>query len=266
MMKSYKSAGKNRLSRREVWTGVALSGAAMVSVGGVLGAAMPAASAQVPGVAATPALPARASIAAAITWMPDRKAPPAVEIKTPGADWYKVAAPASAAPATAPAAPSAAALQAAIARAAASQVGQTNPGAYGGVGGEWCAAFASWVYRSAGLPIGVLSAAYQLGEWAQAGGGSLLPPSATPQVGDAVLFESNGSGKSWPGPGLDIANIQHVNIVASVLPDGSFTTIGGNERGANGVSAVRAQGPYSAATAPSWWGQTVYGFVRPGRR
>lgn len=56
-----------------------------------------------------------------------------------------------------------------------------------------------------------------------------------------------------------MANIAHVNIVASVNPDGSFTTIGGNENG-----AVRAQGPYSVASAPTWWGQTVYGFVEPG--
>lgn len=83
--------------------------------------------------------------------------------------------------------------------------------------------------------------------------------SPAPQVGDAVLFEPNGSGLSAPGPGLDMANIAHVNIVASVNPDGSFTTIGGNENG-----AVRAQGPYSVASAPTWWGQTVYGFVEPG--
>lgn len=264
-MKSYRSAGKRRLSRREIWTGVALSGAAVVSAGGALVAAVPAASAQAPG---KPAIPARAAPTAVATWMPSRPASRKVPsaLKVPGGDWYKLAAPAGGpAPAAQPALDGAA-LQAAIAQAAASQLGQANPAAYGGVGGEWCAAFASWVYRSAGLPIGVLNAAYQVGEWAQAGGGSLLPPSATPEVGDAVLFESNGSGMSWPGPGLDISNIQHVNIVTSVLPDGSFTTIGGNERGANGVSAVRAQGPYSAASAPSWWGQTVYGFVRPGRR
>ena len=186
----------------------------------------------------------------------------------PAGGWYKAvvsalkaAEPPAPAPAPAPAAPavpSGAALQAAIVSAASSQIGRTDAGAYGGIGGEWCAAFASWVYRTAGLHIDVLNAAYQVGSWANAGGGTLLPPSAAPQVGDAVLFEPNGSSNAWPGGGLDISNIAHVNIVVSVGPDGSFRTIGGNEHG-----AVREQGPYSAANAPTWWGQRVYGFVRP---
>lgn len=257
---SYRSAGRNRFTRREIWTGVALSGAAVVSAGAAMVGAVPAASAQVP---EAPAVAARVtgthtSVTSLASWMPRRRSAAAVTM--PGAEWYRVAG-----PAPAPQVPDRAALQATIVQAATSQVGRSDPAAYGGTPGEWCAAFASWVYRSAGLPVGVLNAAYQVGEWAQSGSGTLLAPTATPQQGDAVLFESNGSGKAWPGPGLDMSNIAHVNIVASVQADGSFTTIGGNENGPNGVSAVRAHGPYSAASAPSWWGQTVYGFVRPGR-
>lgn len=259
MMKSYKSAGRNRLTRRATWTGVALSGAAVVSAGATLIGAVPAASAQAPD-APAPASPASAPVVHLVSWMPHPRS--AVKVTVPGSGWYRVDAPD---PPPAPQVPSREALQAAIVQAAASQVGRSDPAAYGGTSGEWCAAFASWVYRSAGLPVGVLNAAYQVGQWAQSGGGTLLPPTASPQPGDAVLFESNGSGKAAPGPGVDITNIAHVNIVASVQPDGSFTTIGGNEKGSKGISAVRAQGPYSAANAPSWWGQTVYGFVRPGR-
>lgn len=251
-MKSFSSAGRFVLSRRGIAFGVITLGATIVPAAVGVGAAAASAS---PGASVT-----RPAFTAAFKHAPGHGTGrrPAV---APAAWYRRVLSELRAAGATpaAPKAPSGAQLQAAIVGLATSQVGGTDPSAYGGAGGEWCAAFASWVYRNAGLKVGVLTAAYQVGAWAQAGGGTLLPPSAAPQVGDAVLFEPNGSGRAWPGPGLDIANIAHVNIVVSVGPDGSFRTIGGNENG-----AVREQGPYSAANAPSWWGQTVYGFVRPG--
>jgi CHAP domain len=142
---------------------------------------------------------------------------------------------------------------------AASQVGQTDPYTYGPAGEAWCAYFASWVYRHAGIPMPSMADAYEIGAWALANGGSLLAPSATPQVGDAVLFEPPGSSLAWPDQsGLNFGNIEHVNIVAEVLPGDQIITIGGNESG-----AVREQGPYSAADASSWWGQAIYAFVRP---
>jgi hypothetical protein len=142
---------------------------------------------------------------------------------------------------------------------AASQIGQTDPYIYGPAGDAWCAYFASWVYRHAGIPMSVMADAYEIGAWSLANGGSLLPPSATPQVGDAVLFEPPGSSLAWPDQsGLNFGNIEHVNIVAEVLPGDQIITIGGNESG-----AVREQGPYSAADASSWWGQAIYAFVRP---
>ncbi len=152
-------------------------------------------------------------------------------------------------------------LASAIVQTASSQLGRTDGDVYGGAT-EWCAMFASWVYRTVGLAVGVVPEAYEIGTWALSSGGALLPPGATPQVGDAVLFESDGSALSWPGPGLDFGNVVHVNIVVSVDRDGSFMTIGGDELGPGGY-AVREQGPYSAATAPTWWGQTVFAFVQP---
>ena len=140
-----------------------------------------------------------------------------------------------------------------------SQVGQTDPYLYGPVGSDWCGYFLSWVWQRAGLTIPTTPLAYEVGAWALAHGGTLLPPSATPQVGDAVLFEPPGSTLAWPdSSGLGYPNIEHVNIVAQVLPGNQIITIGGSESG-----AVREQGPYSAADASSWWGQAIYGFVQP---
>ncbi len=139
------------------------------------------------------------------------------------------------------------------------QVGQTDPYLYGPVGSDWCGYFASWVWQHAGIPVPTTPLAYEIGAWALANGGTLLPPTATPQVGDAVLFEPPGSSLAWPNSsGLGYPNIEHVNIVAEVLPGNQIITIGGSESG-----AVREQGPYSAANASSWWGQAIYAFVQP---
>jgi CHAP domain len=146
-----------------------------------------------------------------------------------------------------------------VAAIALSQVGQTDPYLYGPVGSGWCGYFASWVYERAGIAMPPAPLAYEVGAWSLEHGGSLLPPSDVPQVGDAVLFEPPGSSLAWPNAsGLGYPNIEHVNIVVQVLPGGAIITVGGNESG-----AVREQGPYSAADASSWWGQAIYGFVRP---
>ncbi len=140
-----------------------------------------------------------------------------------------------------------------------SQVGETDPYLYGPAGSDWCGYFASWVWQRAGIPVPSTPLAYEMGAWALSHGGTLLPPSAIPQVGDAVLFEPPWSTLAWPNSsGLGYPNIEHVNIVAQVLAGGQIITIGGSESG-----AVREQGPYSAANASSWWGQAIYGFVRP---
>jgi hypothetical protein len=138
-------------------------------------------------------------------------------------------------------------------------VGQTDPFLYGPIGSGWCAYFLSWVWEHSGLSIPPSPLASEVGTWALANGGTLLPPTATPQVGDAVLFEPPGSTLAWPdASGLSYPNIEHVNIVVEVLAGNQIITIGGNESG-----AVREQGPYSAADASSWWGQAIYAFVQP---
>ena len=110
-----------------------------------------------------------------------------------------------------------------------------------------------------GIPVPTTPLAYEMGAWALANGGTLLPPTATPQVGDAVLFEPPGSSLAWPqSSGLGYPNIEHVNIVAEVLP-GNRTHHDRWKR----VRRGREQGPYSAADTSSWWGQAIYTFVQP---
>ncbi|MGH9086821.1 MAG: CHAP domain-containing protein [Acidimicrobiales bacterium] len=146
-----------------------------------------------------------------------------------------------------------------IATIAASQVGNGDPYAYGPLASTWCAYFASWVWARAGVPIPATGPAASIGTWAMTSGGTILPPSATPAPGDAVLWVSPGTAKVWPdAAALNMPNIQHVNIVTQVLPGGGIVTVGGNESG-----AVRQVGPYSPASASSYFGQTIYGYVQP---
>lgn len=108
---------------------------------------------------------------------------------------------------------------------------------------EWCALFVAWVWEKAGVPLrgGTAPYAYSgsIYEWAKAhesgpslAGGSapgespfstampsgarVLPATATPAPGDAVLFGS--------GP----ASSDHIGIVERVLPGGQIVTIDGN--------------------------------------
>jgi len=82
----------------------------------------------------------------------------------------------------------------------------------------WCTLFATWVWRSAGVPVPVMAFSGDLYDWALRRGWA-HPPSARPQPGWAVLF---GSGPADPSTSL------HVAIVESVLPGGQITLINGN--------------------------------------
>jgi hypothetical protein len=100
---------------------------------------------------------------------------------------------------------------------------------------EWCALFVAWVWQHAGIQMAGGTAPYAysgtIGEWVKAHGGRLLPPSATPAPGDAVLY-------GW-GPQAS----EHVGIVERVL-GGQITTIDGNF--GNEVARV---GPFPPALA-----------------
>jgi hypothetical protein len=84
---------------------------------------------------------------------------------------------------------------------------------------EWCALFVAWVWQRAGIEMSGGTAPYAYSGsfygWVKENGGRVLPPSATPSPGDAVLY-------GW-GPTAS----EHVGIVESVL-GGEITTIEGN--------------------------------------
>ena len=87
----------------------------------------------------------------------------------------------------------------------------------GAAAGEpWCAYFASWVAKQAGIPLGAQGQGFgyvgDIWSWAQ-------------QTGRAI---PNGSGVT-PSPGdLIVFGDHHVGIVEKVLPNGSVQTIEGN--------------------------------------
>ncbi len=97
------------------------------------------------------------------------------------------------------------------------RIAQYRSAVQGSSAGEpWCAYFASWVARQAGIPLGNQGQGFgyvgDIWNWAQ-------------QTGRAVV---NGPGVV-PSPGnLIIFGDHHVGIVEKVLPNGSIQTIEGN--------------------------------------
>ena len=82
--------------------------------------------------------------------------------------------------------------------------------------GPWCAYFASWVARQAGVPLGEQGQGFgrvdDVAAWAQRTGRAQSPAAGyTPKPGDLIL---------WGG--------RHMGMVESVGPDGTVTTIEGN--------------------------------------
>lgn len=84
---------------------------------------------------------------------------------------------------------------------------------------EWCALFVAWVWQHAGIGMSGGTALYAYSGsfygWVKEHGGRVLPATATPSPGDAVLY-------GW-GPTAS----EHVGIVESALGD-EITTIEGN--------------------------------------
>ncbi len=139
---------------------------------------------------------------------------------------------------------------------------------------EWCSLFVAWVWEKAGVPLkgGTAPYAYSgtIYEWAkaheggpfaatapgdpplstpEADGARVLPPSATPAPGDAVLY---GSG---PGP----EESDHVGIVERVFPGGQITTIDGNFG-----DRVARSGPFLPSEAVRWgMPAPIFGYAQP---
>ncbi|HEU5061724.1 MAG TPA: CHAP domain-containing protein [Solirubrobacterales bacterium] len=143
---------------------------------------------------------------------------------------------------------------------------------------EWCSLFVSWVWKRAGVPMEGSTATYaysgSIYTWAEAhqddpfavpplggkppsshqddSGARVLPPTATPAPGDAVLY---GTGPGF-GPGEYSA---HVGLVERVFPGGQITTIDGNFG-----SIVARSGPFLPSQAVAYgMPGPVYGYAHP---
>jgi hypothetical protein len=166
-----------------------------------------------------------------------------------------------------------------IVRIAQSQLGRTesplgsNCNPYGPCV-KWCSLFVAWVWERAGVPLkgGTAPYAYSgsIYEWAKAheagpslpggpapgespfstatpNGARVLPVTATPAPGDAVLF---GAGPT---------SSDHIGIVERVFPGGQITTIDGNysDRVARVGPFLPSRAVDSGAPAP------IFGYARP---
>lgn len=128
----------------------------------------------------------------------------------------------------------------------------------------WCAWFATNVWRKAGVPIPLSGASFWPYTWAEPRG--LLfkrvgspPRSVTPPAGAALMYGT--------GPSSTVTS-EHLNLVDSVLRDGSFMITGGNQD----TSRVTRYGPCRLSrsdpaylTGPGCDGRPIYGIALPGK-
>jgi hypothetical protein len=119
---------------------------------------------------------------------------------------------------------------------------------------EWCALFATWAWRQAGIPIPSYAFVGYISSWA-ASHGALLPPTATPDPGDAVLY---GTGPQ------NVYTAVHVGIVTQVWPDGAIDTVDGDSGpGRDGWLSVTINGPYLPSDSLEYNGVGIYAFAQP---
>lgn len=138
---------------------------------------------------------------------------------------------------------------------------------------EWCSLFVAWVWKRAGVPLEGSTTTYAYSgtvyEWAEAheGGGlpgatapgeppfstaepngaRVLPPTATPAPGDAVLY------------GTSPTDSDHIGIVERVFPSGQITTIDGNFG-----DRVARSGPFLPSHAVRYgMPAAIFGYAHP---
>ena len=119
---------------------------------------------------------------------------------------------------------------------------------------EWCALFASWVWQQAGVPIPSYQFTGSIYDWAAANA-QVLPPTAPPLPGDAVLYGT--------GPSSGSTSV-HMGLVAQTWPDGAVITIEGDAGPApNGSLGVVINGPYLPSQSVACNGMPIYAFAHP---
>ena len=118
----------------------------------------------------------------------------------------------------------------------------------------WCALFATWVWRTAGVPIPSYPFVGDIYTWA-ASHTRVLSPSARPSPGDIILY---GTGP-W-----NVDTAVHTGIVAQVWPDGSIVTIEGDAGPAPvGALNVIINGPFLPSHSMEYNGMPIFGFAVP---
>jgi hypothetical protein len=119
---------------------------------------------------------------------------------------------------------------------------------------EWCALFATWAWEQAGVPIPSYAFTGNIYHWSAAAG-AVLPPTATPAIGDAVLY---GTGPQ------NASTSQHVAVVAQVWPDGAIVTIDGDSGpGRDGWLSVTLNGPFLPADSLAYNAMAIYAYAEP---
>ncbi len=119
---------------------------------------------------------------------------------------------------------------------------------------EWCALFATWVWRDAEIQIPSYAFTGDVYYWAAANG-AVLSPSSHPSPGDAVLYGT--------GPAT-VSTSVHMGIVAQVWPDGAIIAIEGDAGPSpTGYLSVIINGPYLPSDSQLYNGFPVYAFAQP---
>ncbi|HJP75497.1 MAG TPA: CHAP domain-containing protein [Pseudonocardiaceae bacterium] len=114
---------------------------------------------------------------------------------------------------------------------------------------DWCAFFAEWVWRTAGVsPVPTTGFARGVGAWGVDNGSFIAVGGAPPEPGDLVVY----------GPPQNVSG-GHVAVVEANNGDGTIETIDGND--GNAVKE-NPRVSISGATAGSG-GYHISGFVRP---
>jgi hypothetical protein len=115
----------------------------------------------------------------------------------------------------------------------------------------WCADFAKWVWRKAGVTADLRAltpAADSFYNWGKTEGDVLTPDGTNPAVGDAVIFYPPGALTS---SGLKTAD--HVGIVVGINSDGTVNLVNGDFLGPQNIAVQRDSHVSIASWAAGIW-------------
>ncbi len=118
----------------------------------------------------------------------------------------------------------------------------------------WCALFATWVWRHAGVAIPSYAFVGDVYNWA-AEHTRVLAPTARPAPGDEVLY---GTGPA------NVKTAVHMGVVAQVWPDGAIDTVEGDAGpGPTGGLNVIINGPFLPSDSLTYNGAGIFAYAVP---